>query len=460
MTSNVTGHKISMTEPENESLTDSSREALFEDPRLQADSIDFKEDPPAEHRRFLLLQGLMGPFFQSLGKALRKRKHKVWKINFNGGDELFWRLPGGIAFRGQYGTWPGFLGHTLQKHKITDVILFGDCRELHSQAILICRDMGVTVHVFEEGYIRPDWVTLERGGVNGYSTLPKDPEWYRNQAARLPLAPPHNPVPSSFRRRALEGIAYNSATILLKWRFPHWTDYRPWPPLVEGVGWLRRLMRRKKAERRSAALMRWLAPSTARKSAKPYMLLPLQLDADAQLRLHSSFSGMAEVIVKVITSFANHAPLEQRLVIKEHPLDNGVQNWKKIIDRLAKAHGVSNRIDYMEAGDIAQVVKYAQGVITVNSTTGTLALACGVPVITLGQAVYDIADITNQGKLNDFWKNPGKPDELTFAAYRRVLIEQCLIPGGFFSEEGVEKLTRSAIARIEKTPFKPYLEKN
>ena len=420
---------------------------LFEDPALREAGTLVPaslKQPPKTKRHFLLLQGLMGPFFQRIGQALKKRGHKVWKINFNGGDELFWRLGGGIAFRNNYGTWPAFLGSVLQKHDITDVLLFGDCRELHRQAILICREMGIAVHVFEEGYIRPDWVTLELGGVNGNSNLPKDPNWYYQKASKLPPIAPHESVPSSFRRRALEGIAYNAATILMKWRFPHWTDYRPWPPLVEGMGWLRRLIRRKKAQERSQSLIQWLI-----EGPKPYMLLPLQLDADAQLRLHSSYSGVAEVITQVLVSFAKHAPLEMRLVIKEHPLDNGVQDWKTLVERLAAAHGVSNRVDYMELGDIATLVRHARGIVTVNSTTGTLALAHNVPVITLGQAIYDMPNLTAQSTLKDFWHTPQPPDPLIFAAFRRVLIEQCLIPGGFFSEEGLKKLTVNAVTRLE-----------
>ncbi|GBQ06424.1 capsule polysaccharide export protein [Saccharibacter floricola DSM 15669] len=138
-----------------------------------------------------------------------------------------------------------------------------------------------------------------------------------------------------------------------------------------------------------------------------------------------------------------------RLVIKEHPLDNGVQDWKSLVTRLANAHGISNRVDYMELGDIAEIVRHAQGVVTVNSTTGTLALACGVPTITLGHAIYDMEDLTYQGTLDQFWNDLQAPDAVTFAAFRRVLIEKCLIPGGFFSEEGLNRLVRSTIARLE-----------
>lgn len=399
-------------------------------------------------RNFLLLQGLMGPFFQRMGEGLRKRGYGVWKVNFNGGDELFWRLPNGISYRGRSEDWPAALKRIIAEHGITDVLLFGDCRLQHQAATRVCREMHIPVHVFEEGYIRPDWVTLELGGVNGHSTLPRDSQWFRDVAARLPALPPHTGVPSSFRRRALEGVAYNTATILGKWKYPFTLNHRPWPPLVEGVGWLRRLARRKSARERSERLLARLDAGT------PYMLFPLQLDADAQVRLHSPFTDLRQAIALVVESFAAHAPAEMRLVVKEHPLDNGVRDWRVFLVETARKFGVEDRVDYMEVADIAQVVKRARGVVTINSTTGTLALASGVPVITLGHAVYDLDDITYQGSLDSFWAAPGKPDEATFAAFRRVLIERCLIPGGFFSEIGLNKLVNAAVARLERhCPF-------
>ncbi|WP_250313331.1 capsular polysaccharide export protein, LipB/KpsS family, partial [Escherichia coli] len=32
---------------------------------------------------------------------------------------------------------------------------------------------------FEEGYLRPQFITVEEGGVNAYSSLPRDPDFYR-----------------------------------------------------------------------------------------------------------------------------------------------------------------------------------------------------------------------------------------------------------------------------------------
>lgn len=405
---------------------------------------------PSPRRRVLLLQGLMGPLFRRLGQGLMRAGHNVHKVNFNGGDRAFWRLPGGIDYRGTKADWPVALGSLIKQHEITDVILFGDCRDYHQVARDVCRQLSIRVHVFEEGYVRPDWVTLEEGGVNGYSSLPRDPAYYRHKAAALPPVPPHNRVQSSFRRRAWEGFLYNAADVLTRWRYPHWDNHRPWHPLVEGMGWARKLWRKREREAASADRLGQLEASRA-----TYFLFPLQLDSDAQIRIHSPFVGIADAMKTVIQSFANHAPCDVRLLIKEHPLDNGVRDWEQVAADIASKYKVADRVDYVVGGDIEAIIARARGMVTVNSTAGTLGLAKGLPVLALGDAVYDMPDLTSQDGIDAFWQQPTAPDGETFAAFCRVLIDRCLIPGGFFSEDALDKVVSHALARFEGCPLAP-----
>ncbi len=415
------------------------------------DAIPVPTTPGPQHKRsVLLLQGLMGPMFRRLGQRLMAAGHTVHKVNFNGGDRVYWRLSGGIDYRGTLQDWPAAFAALVAEHAVTDVMLFGDCRDHHMAAIRVCREQGVAVHVFEEGYIRPDWVTMERGGVNGHSSLPRDPEWYRRTAASLPPVPDHRKVPSSFRRRAVEGFLYNLGDVLSRWHYPHWSNHRPWHPLVEGMGWSRKLLRQKARNAGGAALA---ARIEARQ--QPFFLFPLQLDSDAQIRMHSPFVGIADALKTVLGSFALHAPADVRLVVKEHPLDNGVRNWEQETRDIAERFGVADRIDYLAFGDIERLARRASGIITINSTTGTLGLAMGVPVVVLGDAVYDMADITFQDGIDAFWQRPSAPDPATFAAFRRVLIETCLVPGGFFSDEALGKVVEHAVARFEGRPLLP-----
>jgi capsular polysaccharide export protein len=76
-------------------------------------------------------------------------------------------------------------------------------------------------------------------------------------------------------------------------------------------------------------------------------------------------------------------------------------------------------------------------------------------VIALGKAIYDIAGLTFQGSLDEFWSAPGAPDAALFDAFRRVLAARCLIPGSFFNEEGLRVAVDAAVARLEAAFARP-----
>ena len=55
----------------------------------------------------------------------------------------------------------------MDRKGVTDLLVFGDWRLHHRQAVHIARLRGIRVWAFDEGYIRPDWIIMEEGGVNG-----------------------------------------------------------------------------------------------------------------------------------------------------------------------------------------------------------------------------------------------------------------------------------------------------
>lgn len=391
-------------------------------------------------RSFLFLQGPPGPFFKQLAAGLRTRGHHCHRINLNGGDWFDWR---GTAdnFSGTPDSWPAFLQEVIKSHKVTDIILFGDCRLYHRSARACAIDQGIAVHVFEEGYIRPDWITLERDGVNGNSSLPRDPEAYACLAASLPPVPDHERIAPSVRQRATEAIGYFLASLLLTPRFPGYRSHRPYPILSEFRGWTVRMIAHAGARRRAAQAMAELGP-------RRYFLFPLQLDSDHQIRIHSPFAGMRDALATILKSFASHAPEDVALFVKEHPLDNGLHNWRETVMALAYAFGIQDRLVFIEQGDLYTIVEASAGVVTVNSTTGTLALAAGIPVIVLGTAVYDVPGITFQAPLDRFWIAPTAADAALYDAFRRVLVARCLLRGGFSSRAGRSLLLPAAMERL------------
>ena len=395
-------------------------------------------------RGFLFLQGLASRFFEQLGRALAARGHRVRRVNFNGGDRAFWRLPGAVDFRGRAEEWPDFLDRLLDSERIGDVVLFGDCRPLHGAAIAVAQARGARVWVVEEGYLRPDWITFEQNGVNGHSSLPRNPDWYRHEAARLPewRAPPA--APGTFRRRAAEDVLYWSSCVMAMQRFPHYRSHRPYHQMIEYAGWLRRLALKRGAERRARAAIAELA-----QCREPVFLFPLQLDCDYQMRRHSPFRAVHLAIEHVLASFAEHAPPAARLAVKLHPLDSGLYDWAAITRHVGVGLGIADRLAILDGGSLPELLLRARGVVTVNSTVGTLALAEGRPVIALGTAIYDMPGLTFQGELGAFWTEAGPPDPVLFDAFRRVLADRVLIPGSFFSRKGLKIAAEAAAGRLE-----------
>lgn len=401
------------------------------------------EGAAGAERSVLFLQGPASRAFNQIGHALRRRGHAVHRINFHGGDQLFWTLPGAANYRGSDREWPAYLEQFIVGRGITEIVLFGDCRPRHRAAVMVARRLQVPVHVMEEGYVRPHWVTLELGGVNGHSTLSRNPDYFREHAAGLAAVPAGPSVPSSFARRAFEDVAYNVAYLLGGPLFPYYRTHRPWSPIVEYASWATRLMRRR--------AMRKVIAAEAERAGRMenFYVFPLQLDCDSQVRTHSPFNGLWPAIEAVLQSFARGAPAGSTLLIKEHPLDNGMRNWRAMVAGTATALGITDRVCFIEDGDLDALTRRSRGMVTINSTSGTLALAAGVPITTLGDALYDIAGLTFRGELDAFWTQAEPPDATLFEAFRRVLAHRSLVRGGFFSDEGVAMLTEGVVARLE-----------
>ena len=123
-------------------------------------------------RRFLFLQGPHGPFFAALARSLIRADCTVGRIGFTLGDKVFWRgLPGFQRFDGTPDTWAKVLRARIEGDGITDIVCYGASRPIHREAREVAAALGVTIHVFEEGYLRPYWITYERGGTNAESRL-------------------------------------------------------------------------------------------------------------------------------------------------------------------------------------------------------------------------------------------------------------------------------------------------
>jgi len=394
----------------------------------------------SQMRSFLFLQGPPGPCFWRLGKAMAENGIAVHRINISGGDDREWPV-GATRFRGRFSEWPAFLDRFLREHAITDLMLFGDCRPYHVSARGIGALRGVRTHVLEEGYIRPDWMTLEPEGVNARSTLSRDKMWFLREARRLPPEPELPPVTASFRRRARDSYWHFHSVFLGRLRYPHYRSHRPTSILLEGLGWAWKFAN----ERRYAARAERVI---AELQNKPIFLLPLQLSTDYQIRTHSLFPDMQSAAAYVIESFAGNAPSDVHLLLKAHPLDPSFFSWSKFTRRIARRLGIEDRVHFVDGGSVEAMLEDARGLVCVNSTSATLALARDIPVCTVGEAVYDMPGLTHQDHLDSFWTNPTPPEPGVYEAFRRVLVDRSLVRGGIASESALQVLIASVLDRL------------
>lgn len=385
-----------------------------------------------KRRSFLFLQGPCSPFFARLAAHLQAQGHRVHRLNFCAGDAAYWRQEGAWNFRGRPGELTAFLAEKYRRHGIGDQVLFGDCRPVHRPAIEAGRAAGVRTHVFEEGYFRPHWVTLEREGVNAHSLLPRERDWFREAARALGKPSGRQPFRSPFSVRAAHDVAYHLAGSLNPLLFPGYAGHAPVGAPLEYLGYLKRFATLRLIRRREQERARALAAG-----GRPYFLLPLQLNGDAQIRWHSRFAHMGEVIERVLSSFARQAPGDALLVIKNHPLDPGLMSYRRLLDDGERRFGLAGRIVYLEDGDLGLLAARARGMVTVNSTAGLLSLERGTPTFTLGDPIYRLPGLTCEGALDDFWRAPAPPDARLFSAFRRVVLHATQVNGGLYCAAGI-----------------------
>jgi len=301
------------------------------------------------NRTFLFLQGPHGPFFYRLGRMLSAAGADVWRVGFNKGDDAFWfSNTTYLPYLGTHDDWPDRFAEIVAEKGVTDLVLYGDTRPIHAQAIERARDMGVQVHVFEEGYLRPYWVSYERGGANGHSRL-MDMSVNEMRAALegLDLDLPDAPARwGDMRQHMFYGMVYHYFVFLRNWKYRNFKPHRAIGVTKEFQLYLKRLMTLP-----VTALERGLATWRIKHGGFPYHLALLQLEHDASFQQHSPFQTMTDFLQVTIEGFAKGAPAHHHLVLKAHPLEDGRVPLRREIKRIAKGLGVKDRVHYVRGGN-------------------------------------------------------------------------------------------------------------
>jgi len=394
-----------------------------------------------DSRRVLLLQGPPSTFFAVLARAFSAAGIPVTRVKFNTGDDL--RARGGVSFRGRLDEFGPFLFRLMRREAITDVVYFADRLPYHRIAERVAHAVGATPYAVENGYLRPDWLTLEPGGMGAFSRFPTDRAHINAIADGAPPIDDRVLYRHSFSTEAYYDVSHTLTRLIGSGRYPHYERDRPNHPLREYLSWLPQLVRRQWEQTRAPSQLRRVVAQN-----KPFFLFPMQLQEDYQIRHNSRYSKLSTLVDEVFASFARAAPAAASLLVKIHPLDNGLQNWRRTLKRAKRDYGLTGRIRLLSAGPLTEMLAHCEGVVLVNSTVGLTALRSGRPTKTLGAAIYDLPGLTEQAPLDAFWQDPAVPDAGFVDVFVRALARATQLKGSLYDPAGMEAGAQEIVRRV------------
>ncbi|ECK7919325.1 capsule biosynthesis protein [Campylobacter coli] len=371
----------------------------------------------------LLLQGPVGTFFHRLAIKMKKNEAKIFKLNFNGGDFLFY--PSGKRCKCDEKDLENFYENFFKEKKIDAIVMYNDCRLIHAKAIKVAKELGIGIWIFEEGYLRPYCITFEKDGVNANSSLPRDKNFYLS--CNISTKESIKEIPGGFKFMAFSAFLYWFFSFLLAPFFNNKLHHRTLYPF-EFLFWFRSLYRKylykfteKKLNQKIYSL------------EKKYFLAVLQVYNDTQIKHHYKKS-IEEFIEELILSFANHARAKSYLIFKHHPMDRGYRNYSKLINGLSQKYHVEGRIFYVHDTYLPTLLKNALGCITINSTVGLSAILEGCPTKVCGNAFYNFEGLAYPKKLQFFWREAHayKPNPNLVLNFKNYLLNTNQFNGNFY----------------------------
>ena len=384
-------------------------------------------------RRFLIVTAPFGGFGRLLAQAVAARGGETMRMIFNAGDLVTWRREGGVAFRDDVRRWPARVRELARD--FTDIVVFGEGGPYNQGVLAQAASLNARVWVLENGYFRPDWITLERNGVNGSSRLPRSADGYSVPGPELPVT---RPVGKILPHHVFNISFYHAVQPFGRLAFPRYRHPYTVSPWRQFFGHIRRYfgLATRPAQSCDADVIR---------ARGPFFIACLQREGDAQLLRYSSYADNTAFLAEVMASFARHAPKDSRLVVKNHPLDPGLSDLEHMARCLAVERGLDDRVDFIDGGNLAQLCRASQGMVVNNSSAALSALGFRTPVKVLGDAFFDFEGLTDQQPLDGFWGAPVAADPKLFTAFRAHVIARTQINGNYH-EPRVMRPTAELIA--------------
>jgi capsule polysaccharide modification protein KpsS len=357
-----------------------------------------------DRRKILIVQGDWEAGMARLALDLMDAGHEVGKVVFCAPD-LVYRLKG-IAthvFRERIEAFDAWLRELVAAEGYDGFFLYNHYRPYNQIAWNLAHELDLGCHVFELGLIRPNCVMVFSRDQMPIEAVPK--AWARVLAGESrPLAPETPPELCQVSTPVKMGFFCANFLIsrVTSPLFPNFVDQRTMDlchHLKHSMIHLWRYLERSRDDEYDA---QFSGPLSGR-----YYAVPLQVHSDTQIHKCSDFKSIEQFIELVVRSFEHHAPADSMLVFKVHPMDRGYKDYTNLI--AGHNNRLGGRLLYVDRVHLPTLLEHSRGVVNINSSVGISALFHHAPVIALGRAVYDLPELTFQGRLDDFWTQAQPP---------------------------------------------------
>lgn len=358
----------------------------------------------------LILQGDWEGGLSNFALDLMDAGKKVSKVILHASDWIYKRrgIPT-MSFDAPIELFEDWLHNQIKQHGIDCIILYNQYRPYNLIGWNLAKELDIECIVLELGLLRPDFCSIFSRSCDQFDYLAQ--KWnavlHEKQSLRTPDKPPQLGSMSTPCKMTQFAIYYSFSRFMAVFarQYRHYIDQRKLDYSYHLAAGIRAALRFQGRDRQH----RYDAIFSNEWSGK-YYLVPLQVHTDSQITERSNFESMEEFIRHVVDSFEKHAPPDTKLVFKVHPMDRGYTDYHHLIESLQAKAG-EHRILYLDRIHLPTALEHARACITINSSVGLSALMHETPVITLGDAAYDLKGLTYRGELDDFWTQQGTVNE-------------------------------------------------
>ncbi len=376
----------------------------------------------------LLLVGPIGTFFARLSKFFDQNNIDNYKISFPLKEYGFSKLKL-IPYSKDISLFKEFLEKILIEKEIKHIFMYGNVLKPHRQALELVNEMNkkgknIHTHIFELGYLRPNFVTLESKGINYDSSFILNEDFYAKQKPYKTF-----PIPKQYSRLRIRKIwktitfinhCFKDYQII---EFDHKLQPKPSFIWYQIKGFLLKFLYKLSEYNLKKACF----------SQKKFFIVILQVSTDSQLKKGSNIKDNNKFIYKVIKNFSEAKLRDINLIFKHHPRDRGYINYGERIKKISKEFDLEKQVFYIHDYFLSKIFKNprCQGTVLINSTVGYQSLFHSVPLKTLGISPYNIKGLSDQSSLTSFFVKPFPVDKLLFNKFYRYILENSQINGNF-----------------------------